>query len=119
MHDDVGLGRIEINVEVRSGVETERLHRAVQVGGDLWAMGPVVGDQQLPARFDRRQELRKLAKRLDDRIEGAIHVKVIFLDVINQGDHRAVVEEGAIELAGFGDEDAGPGGQWVVAGDDR
>ncbi len=46
-------------------------------------MGPVVGDQQLPALIDRRQELGKLAKRLDDRIERAVHVKVIFLDVID------------------------------------
>ncbi len=102
---NAALGRLELQVVIRVGAVAERLDGAAKVVSDRIAMRAVVGDEEPTALRGRGQESGKLSERFDDRIEVVVDVQVIFFDVVDQRDDRAVVVERTIELTRLGDED--------------
>ena len=110
-------GRVEENFVVGGGTEAERLDGTGQGACDLVTMSTLVGDEQAAAFRRRRQSAGERRKRLHDRRQRVVDVKVVLLDVVDESEHGPVVVERAVELTSLGDEDPGPARPWARAGD--
>lgn len=104
---DTAHGAVGDDLVVGARREAEGLDRALEPAGDAPSVRTIVCDEKSPAVFGGRDELRELGEGVDDGVQRAVDVEVIFLDVVDEADLRSVPVEGAIELAGFDDEEAG------------